>query len=56
MQENFKLLYFATQNKANGDYITMEQARSRQLGRIWFCVQEQKTNPKSPGTALGSQP
>ena len=36
MLENFKLLSFATQNKANGDYITMEQARSRKLGRIWF--------------------
>ena len=46
MQENFKLLSFATQNKANGDYITIEQARSRQLGRIWFCVQEQKTKPQ----------
>ena len=38
MLENFKLLSFATQNKANGDYITMEQARSRKLGRIWFCA------------------
>lgn len=47
MQENFKLLSFATQNKTNGDYITMEQARSRKLGRIWLCVQGQKTKPQA---------